>query len=91
MEKEFFEFVLQHRARMYCGAVMTNLLSELELKCLTQTRGGIFFIMMNQFLRQLLEWMNEQLRLEKANGRGSIKELHARHVSFCRCATLFAH
>lgn len=71
MERDFFHGVLQHKERLLCKSDLKIMRLKLEVKGLPQNRCVFFILLLNALMKQLLDCLNESLRLKKAMQRGS--------------------
>lgn len=67
MEQEFADKVINRRARLLCSAAIDEMKLELIIRGLPSTRCGFIVLFTYALFKQLVEWINEYVKLRGVN------------------------
>lgn len=67
LETEFADIFIQHRARTLCNVSMSNINIECNVKNIAAARCGFVVLLLQILLRQLVDWLNDYVRLNNVN------------------------
>ena len=81
MEQEFAQKVIGERARLFCSAAVSKMVTECRIRSLSPTRCGFVVLFMSSAIQQCTEWLNELVQLRGLSDTGITDADMYRYVS----------